>query len=105
MVNVRISKCGGLLGALRVIETARKRGLAVQLGAQVGESCILSAAGALLAAGTPGFRWREGCFGTHLLREDLCKDEFRFGIRGEMVPPSGPGLGVRVDGTRLGASG
>lgn len=101
MVNVRISKCGGLLGALRVIRSARRNGLAVQLGAQVGESCILSAAGAMLAAGMPEFRWREGCFGTHLLREDLCAGEFRFGHRGQMIPPVGPGLGAVVEQSRL----
>lgn len=101
MINVRISKCGGLLGALRVMDAARRNGLSIQLGAQVGESCILSAAGALLAGSTPSFRWREGCFGTHLLREDLCEGDFRFGPHGNLVPPFGPGLGVTVSRSRL----
>ncbi len=101
VVNVRVSKCGGLLGALRVISAAKRRGLGVQLGAQVGESCILSAAGALLAAGTPDFKWREGSFGAHLLQEDLCADNFGFGMYGRLTPPSGPGLGVIIDRGRL----
>lgn len=101
LVNVRISKCGGMIGAMRVIAVARRHRLGVQLGAQVGESCILSAAGALLAAGTPEFRWREGGFGTHLLREDLCADSYRFGIEGRLCPPSGPGLGITPDRDRL----
>jgi len=101
VVNVRISKCGGLLGALRVIETAQGRGLAVQLGSQVGESCILSCAGAHLAAGTPSFTWLEGCFGTHLLNEDLGKKPYQFGHGGMFISPDGPGLGVEVDTERL----
>ncbi len=98
IVNVRISKCGGLLGALRVIHAAERRGMGVQLGAQVGESCILSAAGALLAAGVPSFRWLEGAFGTHLLMRDLCGETFRFGVRGELALPEGPGLGIGIAG-------
>ncbi|MDP2983167.1 MAG: enolase C-terminal domain-like protein [Candidatus Latescibacter sp.] len=101
MVNVRISKCGGLLGALRVIEAARGHGLAVQLGSQVGESCILSCAGAHLAAGTSFFTWLEGCFGAHLLNEDLGKKPYQFGHGGMFIPPDGPGLGVEVDTERL----
>lgn len=96
-INVRISKCGGLLGAKRVIETALDNGLEIQLGAQVGESCILSAAGVCLAAGIPLFRWLEGFFGTHLLMKDLCKADIRFGHGGRLNPPIGPGLGVTVD--------
>lgn len=101
IVNVRISKCGGMLGALRVIGAARRNGLGVQLGAQVGESCILSAAGAILASGTPEFRWLEGGFGEHLLREDMCAKPFCFGRRGLLAPPSGPGLGMPVERDRL----
>ncbi len=103
LVNVRISKCGGILGAMRVIAAARRHSLDIQLGAQVGESCILSAAGALLAAGTPEFRWLEGGFGTHLLREDLCTEDYRFGPGGRLRPPTGSGLGIIPD--RLRAAG
>ncbi len=98
IVNVRISKCGGLLGALRVIRAAERRGLGVQLGAQVGESCILSAAGALLAAGVPSFQWLEGAFGTHLLKRDLSNEPFRFGFRGELAVPRGPGFYTSING-------
>jgi muconate cycloisomerase len=101
VVNVRISKCGGLFGALRMVRAAERNGLGVQLGAQVGESCILSAAGALLASGVSSFRWLEGSFGTHLLTEDLCIPSFCFGMRGELVPPEGPGLGIAVDPERM----
>lgn len=97
IVNIRISKCGGILGSLKVIGTATEHGLRTQLGAQVGESCILSAAGACLAKGTPSFLWLEGCFGKHLLCDDLCTSDFRFGPGGLITPPDAPGLGVPVD--------
>lgn len=101
IVNVRISKCGGMLGAIRVIEAAGKAGIGVQLGAQVGESCILSAAGAHLASMTPSFRWLEGCFGRHLLTDDLCAEDLRFGLGGRLTPPAGTGLGITVDTSRI----
>lgn len=101
IINVRISKCGGLLGALRVMETALGSGLDIQLGALVGESCILSAAGACLAAGTSSFRWLEGFFGEHLLKKDLCSADMRFGRGGQVIPPAGPGLGVPVEWSRI----
>ena len=101
VINVRVSKCGGILGALQVVRAAQNCGLEIQLGAHVGESCILSAAGAHLAACIPGFRWLEGCFGTHLLESDLCEETFRFGYEGRFDPPVGPGLGVTVSESKL----
>ena len=101
ILNIRISKCGGMLGSLKMIEAARKHGIAVQLGAHVGESCILSAAGALLASGYPEFIWLEGCFGGHLLDADLCEREFQFSEGGNFQPQDGPGLGVIIDPRRL----
>ena len=97
IVNVRVSKCGGLTGAAAVRDEALRCGLGVQLGAQVGESCILTAAGAFLASATPEFRWIEGAFGTHLLMEDICLDEIRFGNGGRFRAPGGTGLGVEPD--------
>ena len=104
VVNIRISKCGGILGAVRVAEAARKHGLEVQLGAHVGESCVLSAAGVHLASGTRSFRWLEGCFGKHLLRDDLCEEDFRFGFEGRVFPLKGPGFGIAVSEERLKAA-
>jgi len=97
IINVRVSKCGGLLGAKSVIEAALQKGLKVQLGAQVGESCILTAAGAHLAAGTPSFMWLEGCFGKYLLKKGLCDNEPQFAECGRFFPPKGPGLGININ--------
>jgi L-alanine-DL-glutamate epimerase-like enolase superfamily enzyme len=100
--NVRISKCGGLVGAYARCREALDAGLMLQVGCQVGESSLLSAAHLTLlqalAPLTPGVRYAEGCFGRHLLREDPVAPlvQFRYGGRPPPRPP-GAGLGVRVD--------
>ena len=101
MINVRISKCGGLLGSMNLIKTARDKGIKIQLGAHVGESCILSAAGTHLAAGNRSFRWLEGCFGKHLLKKGLCSEQIQFTQGGLLNPPDGPGLGISIDRTLM----
>jgi L-alanine-DL-glutamate epimerase-like enolase superfamily enzyme len=101
-VNVRISKCGGLVAAGSRCREALDAGLMVQLGCQVGESSLLSAAHVVLlstlAPLQPGVRYAEGCFGRHLLRADPASPTVQFGYGGR--PPArraGPGLGVHVD--------
>jgi L-Ala-D/L-Glu epimerase len=100
--NVRISKCGGLVGAYARCREALDAGLMLQVGCQVGESSLLSAAHltllSALAPLTPGVRFAEGCFGRHLLREDPAAPlvQFRYGGRPPRRPP-GAGLGVQVD--------
>jgi L-Ala-D/L-Glu epimerase len=99
--NVRISKCGGLVGALERCREALEAGLMLQIGCQVGESSLLSAAHVTLLSAlaplAPGVRYAEGCFGRHLLREDPVSPavQFRYGGRPPQRPP-GPGLGVQV---------
>jgi muconate cycloisomerase len=105
-VNVRISKCGGLVAAAARSREALDGGLTLQVGCQVGESSLLSAAHvallAALATRTPGVRYAEGCFGRHLLRSDPASPlvQFRWRGRPPRVAP-GPGLGVTVDPARL----
>jgi L-Ala-D/L-Glu epimerase len=81
-------------------------GLLLQVGCQVGESSLLSAAHlALLSALAPlrpGVRYAEGCFGRHLLREDPASPLVQFGYGGRPPPrPPGAGLGVQLDQTML----
>ena len=100
--NVRISKCGGLVGAYARCREALDAGLTLQVGCQVGESSLLSAAHltllSALAPLTPGVRYAEGCFGRHLLREDPASPLVQFGYGGRPPRrPPGTGLGVQVD--------
>src|SRR5207237_711882 len=43
--NLRLSKCGGFVPTLRLAQFAAAHGLTCQLGCQVGETAVLSAAG------------------------------------------------------------
>ncbi|RMH32312.1 MAG: hypothetical protein D6690_14245 [Nitrospirae bacterium] len=97
-VNVRVVKCGGLLAAYHRCEESLAAGLTVQLGCQVGESSLLSAAQLILLLAVREIAYGEGCFGTHLLVDDPAQPCLRFGYAGH--PPRllhGPGLGPIID--------
>jgi muconate cycloisomerase len=96
-INARISKCGGLVATYNRCRRALEAGLTVQVGAQVGETSLLSAAQLILIAAVRKVTYGEGCFGHHLLRKDPFVPLVQFG-RGGLPPalPEGPGLGVRV---------
>lgn len=97
-VNVRISKCGGLVASIKRAREAHRAGLDVQLGCQVGESSLLSAAQLLFAKCVHPVKFFEGCFGLYLLREDPVLPVLQFGYGGRPPRlPDGPGLGVVVD--------
>lgn len=99
--NVRISKCGGLARSLRIARLGSAAGLGLQVGSQVGETAILSAAGRHLAAHLEAVAFVEGSYGSLLLTEDVSADGVRFGHRGAASVLTGPGLGVRVIEDRL----
>ena len=95
--NVRVSKCGGLIASKAIADFGLSAGLQVQIGAQVGETSLLSAAGRHLAAHLSRLESAEGSFGTHLLTEDITADPIMFGPGGRGGLLMGPGLGVAVD--------
>ena len=97
-VNVRISKCGGLIAALARCREALDAGLTVQIGCQVGESSLLSAAHMALVTAVEKVSYAEGCFGYHLLREDPAEPVLQFGYGGRPpVKSKGSGLGVTIN--------
>ena len=99
IVNVRVSKMGGIGRSLEVVERAASLGMGVIVGAQVGETSILTRAGlTVMQAARPSLVASEGAFGTHLLREDLTAESLMFGDGGVLkAPDSGaPGLGLAV---------
>ena len=97
-VNVRISKCGGLMASLARCREALDAGLAVQVGCQVGESSLLSAAHLILVAAVQRIKYAEGCFGYHLLRDDPAEPVLQFGYAGSPpAKPKGAGLGVTIN--------
>jgi L-alanine-DL-glutamate epimerase-like enolase superfamily enzyme len=97
-VNVRISKCGGLIASLARCHEALDAGLAVQIGCQVGESSLLSAAHLILVTAVQKITYAEGCFGYHLLRDDPAEPVLQFGYGGRPpAKPKGAGLGVTIN--------
>jgi L-Ala-D/L-Glu epimerase / N-acetyl-D-glutamate racemase len=105
LINLRVSKMGGLLRSLQVVEKARTAGIGLVVGAQVGETSLLTRAALTVAhAGRDGVVAQEGAFGTFLLKTDICDPPLMFGAGGVLDIashsfPNRPGLGV-VDPTR-----
>lgn len=97
LFNIRLSKCGGFLSSLRLAALARQAGLGYQLGCQVGETGILSAAGRHFACSIADIRYLEGSYDRHLVREPLTMQDLTFRRRGLAPSLPGPGLGVDID--------
>lgn len=100
LVNVRVSKMGGVVRSLDVVARARRLGVPVIVGAQVGETSLLTRAALPIAAvaGTD-LRGQEGAFGTHLLERDVCDPPLMFGGGGRLEVAdhprlARPGLGI-----------
>lgn len=101
LFNLRLSKCGGFLATLRLAQFARQHGLGYQLGCQVGETALLSAAGRHFAASVAGLSWCEGSYDAHLVKEALGTKNITFGWGGWAPALPGPGLGVTIDPSAL----
>ena len=99
--NIQVSKCGGLISSRRLALAAREAGLGVQIGAHIGETSILSAAGRHLAAHLPEVDSLEGSLGTHLFIEDVAREPVMFGYGGQADLLIGDGLGVEIDDAAL----
>ena len=97
LFNIRISKCGGFLNSLRLAAIAHQAGLGYQLGCQVGETGILSAAGRHFATSVSGIRYLEGSYEKFLVQERLTVEDLTFGRGGFAPARTEPGLGVSID--------
>lgn len=102
IANLRISKMGGILRSLDLISEFQNQNMGIIVGAQVGETSILSRV-ALCAAQASGSSLlaQEGAFGTLLLEYDPVHPLIVFGAGGALTyPPAGsegplPGLGLQ----------
>ena len=97
LFNIRLSKCGGFLDSLRLGVVAIQSGLGFQLGCQVGETGVLSAAGRHFACSVGPLRYLEGSYDRFLVREPLTKQDLTFGIAGRAPALTGSGLGIDID--------
>ena len=102
IVNLRVSKMGGLLRSLEVAAEIVRRRIGLIVGAQVGETSLLTrAALTVMNRHRPEIIAAEGGFGTHLLECDLTEPGLMFGQDGVLdtgraLNPAGPGLGLEV---------
>ena len=97
MVNVRLSKCGGIRNSLKMIDDLRAKGILFQIGCHLGESGVLSAAGRLLCLLCRDAVYYDGSYDEFLLNENITRENVSFGSGGKAGPLTGPGLGVEVN--------
>lgn len=94
-LSLKFIKLGGMTAAIEAAALCRKLNLDVNVACKIAESSIGSAAAVHYACAIPTARW--GVSLTHFyLAEDIVKRPLRM-VDGEVMLPSGPGLGVEVD--------
>ncbi len=101
LFNLRLSKCGGFIPTLRLAQYAKQNNIGYQLGCQVGESAILSAAGRHFATSVAGIRYCEGSYDRRLVFDWLTEEDITFGRGGHAPALVGCGLGVTVEPVRV----
>jgi L-alanine-DL-glutamate epimerase-like enolase superfamily enzyme len=101
LFNIRISKCGGFIPSVRLAQLAKRHNLGYQLGCQVGETAILSAAGRHFATSVAGIRYLEGSYDRHLVWEALSAEDLTFRRNGRAPALIRTGLGFTLDPLRL----
>jgi L-alanine-DL-glutamate epimerase-like enolase superfamily enzyme len=101
IVNLRVSKMGGLMRSLQLVQELRKRGLPMICGAHVGETSLLTRAALTVAHSARDILIaQEGAFGTHLLLTDVVPTPMMFGQGGMLdvsalaMPTEGFGLAI-----------
>jgi len=81
--NLRVSKLGGLIRSLAMLKQLEAIGVPVMIGAQVGETSLLTRAGIVLSRACRNSPlWMEGAFGEYLLSEDIVPQVLQFGPGG-----------------------
>ncbi|MFP3184683.1 MAG: enolase C-terminal domain-like protein [Paraburkholderia sp.] len=96
ILNIKIAKTGGILRAKKVAGLCEAAGTPCYAGA-MWESGIGIAASLHFACSTPAIKYGSDFYtGTHLTVDDLIVNPLHV-VDGDIVVPSGPGLGIEVD--------
>ncbi|MBT9531803.1 MAG: hypothetical protein IV111_16680, partial [Pseudomonas sp.] len=96
--NIRLGKCGGVLGSLRLVGRARDAGIACHLGTLVGETGILTRATEVFSRFVPGFDCLEGKGqNAYLLQGDVLEQPHT----AVSAPMQAEGLGITVSRERF----
>lgn len=100
IVNIRVSRMGGILRSLETARTVTDCGIPLIVGAQVGETSLLTRAALTVAnAFRPHILFQEGAFGTQLLAYDVVTPSLTFDDGGLLCASQ------TLDTTRLNLSG
>jgi len=102
--NIRLSKVGGFISASSIRNIADSVGIKCHLGAQVGESGILTQAARIFAFSQNPFINYEGAANMLLLRHDVTRENLTYSFGGLGKLPNGTqaaGLGIAVEEKRL----
>jgi muconate cycloisomerase len=103
--NLRVSKNGGLVATCAIARLAQDHGIGLQVGTQVGETAILSAAGRHLAYAAGPVVYMEGS-AEQLKYEPahfLSVEDLTFDATAHSSPLTSPGLGITILPERLAA--
>lgn len=93
LINLRVSKMGGLLRSLEVAQFACENNIGLVIGAQVGETSLLTRAALTVAqVARPVLKGQEGAFGKLLLEADVIESPLTFGARGRLSILSNPAI-------------
>lgn len=98
IINIKISKCGGLLKSKQIRDFAQSRNVSCQVGAHVGETDILGRSGQYFAMTAKDLFCFEGF--SHLLFENSWKNHIK-NETGETELFSNFGLGVELTNQKL----
>lgn len=101
MANLKVSRVGGILRGLRLMEELKKREWPVIIGAHVGETSVLTRAAMLLAASAGDLLVaQEGAFGSRLVEREPASPSLRWG-RGGFLDLRQPYAEVTTEGLQL----
>lgn len=100
IVNIRVSKMGGVLHSLEIARAVREAGIRAVVGAQVGETSVLTRAALPVATAVGDLLvGQEGAFGEYLLERDPVEPVLQFGPPGLLEPGAigfSPGWGLTI---------
>jgi L-alanine-DL-glutamate epimerase-like enolase superfamily enzyme/pimeloyl-ACP methyl ester carboxylesterase len=83
IANIKISKVGGLIRSLKMIEELKKLRWPVIIGCHVGETSLLTRAGLLVSGATgESLIAQEGAFGDYLVEREPASPMLKFGRHG-----------------------
>ena len=107
VLNLRVSRAGGILRAIEVARIARKQGIGIILGAHVGETSLLTRGTLAVLQFLKNEQIAcEGAFGRHLLTSDLSREVIQFDQNAQIELQQLrllqlPGTGLTIEQSKL----